>query len=273
MVVFPSGLVLTEAAAGTPLTHARIGYQNYADGLPASNVVVSGETSEGPRDAPLRPDTYEFWEPPGLPGTYVLDLGTSRDINYVGLVGDYGTAQVSAKLEYSTDNENFDDFSVEAPPADDTPLMFLDNLTTARWLRLTVDGVGSALPKTAVLYAGQALVMPRPIYGGHAPGPLSRVTETYRARSRGGQLIGRSFRSHGVVVSFDYANLKAAWYRQYFDPFVKHARGRPFFVAWRPETFPREVVYGETTRDVQPRNQGKRDLMSVGFEVSGIGHE
>lgn len=156
-------------------------------------------------------------------------------------------------------------------PADDAPIMALNSLIPARYLGLFVTG--TTPPRITNIYAGVALAMPYPIYGGHAPINLSRETELTRSLSRGGQFLGQGFRRLGVKTSLSFRHLPAAWYRANFDPFVKSARRYPFFLAWRPQDYPLEVGYVWCQRDIAPSNMGKRDWMQVGFEVSGVGNE
>lgn len=83
MIVIPSGLAGVD---GRSLKNALIGYQTYTFDLTAA-AVTADDTDDGPKDAPLRPDTAEFWETPSLPATWVLDLGQARTIDYVALAG------------------------------------------------------------------------------------------------------------------------------------------------------------------------------------------
>lgn len=87
MIIFPQSLVLSAALTATPLTYPRIGYNNLARGLSASAVTVSTETADGPKDAPLRPDTAEAWAASALPATWTVDLGSAQSIDYVGIAG------------------------------------------------------------------------------------------------------------------------------------------------------------------------------------------
>ena len=89
----------------------------------------------------------------------------------------------------------------------------------------------------------------------------------------GGQWLGRSIIRKGVTTSYQWRHLKAAWYRQYFDPFVKSARTTPFFIAWRPETYPNEVAYAWAKSDIRPSNMGIRDFMEVTLSVEGLTDE
>jgi hypothetical protein len=272
VIVYTSPFILSEAAAGRPLTHPRIGYQTWLRDLAASAVTVSGETEEGPKDMPLRPDTATYWRPPALPATWIADLGATRDVDYVGLVGSLGSSGASVLVETSIDDGVWTVLGAEALPADDAPLLFLDASRQARKVRLTVKGVGGAVPRIASVYAGEILAMPRAIYGGHAPLTLSRVTALSNTMSRGGQFLGQEIRRHGVQGSASFRHLTAAWYRANFDPFVKAARNYPYFFGWRPETFPLESAYVWTTEDIQPQNMGLRDFLQVSVPMIGIGH-
>ena len=279
MIIYPAALVLSAAATATPLTHARIGWQTFTRDLAAADVTVSTEDADFPRDAPLRPDTAEAWAPTALPATWTVDLGGLQDIDYVGVVGGIGSAGCALEVHTSTGDllgsppeQVWDLFAAGIAPADDAPLLFLDDAVSARYVRLTLTG-GALMPKVAVVYAGAVLAMQRAIYGGHSPIPLSRNTVLSNSLSKGGQFLGQGFRRHGVSGGMAYRYLTAAWYRSDFDPFVKAARQYPAFFGWRPETFPLECVYGWVTENIVPQNQGVRDFMSVSFGVQGIGRE
>lgn len=264
-------------ATGRPLTHPRIFWDNLARGLAASAVSASGETAAGPRDAPLRPDTFEYWEPPSLPATWTVDLGSNRVIDAVGIAAHtLGSSEVSISVsagvfeDIDTD-ENLPLFAEPFNPSDDLPLLFLDVPRSARYVRLSLDeqSTNALSPKIAVFYAGEALAMERPLYGGHGPVTLSRQTELRQSLSRGGQFLGQSFRRHGLATSVAFSNLSAAWVRSDLDPFIESARERPYFFAWRPLDFPEELAYAWTREDIRPTNMGRRDLMQVSWNIVG----
>lgn len=283
MIVFSNAFAMAEAAASRPMTHARIGYQTWTRGLAASAAVASSADDEGPADAVLRPDTFEFWEPTSLPATLVIDFGTGRDIDYGGLVHTLGSTECSALLETSdgtfvgspTSEQVWSALGSEIAPGDDAPLMFLDTSRVGRYGRITVarSGTGSDMPRISVAHFGQVLTMQRSIYGGHSPMNLSRDTVLDRALSRGGQFLGQGFRRHGMRGSAAWRYLEPDWYRTYFDPFVQEARKYPFFFAWRPGDYPLEVGYAWALGDIQPNNMGVAGFMQVALEMHGIGHE
>ena len=90
--------------------------------------------------------------------------------------------------------------------------------------------------------------------------------------SDGGHFLGQYIKRKGVKGNLTLRHLEAAWYRANFDLFVMAAREFPFFVAWRPITWPREVAYAWTDSNIKPKNMGKKDFMEVNFNFTGIGY-
>lgn len=279
MIIYPGAFVLSEEAAGRSLDNPRIGWQTYTRDLGIAAVTASSEGSTTPRDAPLRPDTGEYWEPTALPATWVLDLGTGRDLDYFGLFGRFGSVGCAVKVETSDGSlagspseQVWTTFASEVSPGDDAPLLFLDDSVFARYVRITLSGTGD-LPRLAVVHAGEILAMPLSIYGGHAPMTLQRQTVLYNGLSRGGQFIGQGFRRHGEVCAVQFRHLDPDFVRDEFDPFIKSARQYPFFFAWRSSDWPLEVSYAWCGEDIRPSNMGVRELMQVGLNMQGIGRE
>lgn len=274
MIVFTSAFAISSAATAYPLTTPRIGYQTYIRdlALQGTAVTVSSELPEALRDAPLRPDTVDYWQGISFPVTYLIDFGTTVDIDYVGLVGNLGSCGATARIDADTSATPTTQFATDVLPADDGPLMFIDTLRTIRYLKLTLTG-SSLVPKIFSIYVGQLLKMPYGVYGGHTPITLSRQTELQATMTRGGQFVTQTYRRMGVKTTANFKNLKAAWYRTNFDPFVKAARRYPYFWSWRPADYPREVGYVWTPNDIAPVNQGVKDFMTVSVPMVGIGNE
>lgn len=123
MIIYPQALVLSEQEEGRPLTYPRIGYQTWTR---ESGVTVSAssEIAGGPRDAPLRPDTAEYWEPESLPATWTVDLGSARDIDYVGIAGHTlgsNGAALEVRLSEDTDFDSHVSLPGEAGDYASTP--------------------------------------------------------------------------------------------------------------------------------------------------------
>lgn len=278
MIVFPSAFVLSAAAAGFPLYLPRIAYQTYTFDLADPAVTVSSEIAGAPKDAPLRPDTAEYWQASSLPATWKVDLGAPRDVDYVGIAGHtIGTEGCTVDIDTSLDNVAWTAFAASVLPGDDTPLLFLDAVRSARYVRVTLSG-GSAVPLVAVVYVGVALVSERDVVGpGFTPINLSRQTVMNRSLSRGGQFLGQNFRRNGVTGSAKFQYLDPDTYRAQWDPFVKHARRYPFFFGWWPSDYPEEVGYVWCDKDIRPSYMGFIDaggaaLMAVSLEMQGLGN-
>lgn len=272
MIVIPNSLILAQAELDQPLTHARIGIASHLRGLSDADVVASSIADESAKDAPLREDTFEYWEPSVLPAYWRVDFGQPVEIDYIALFGLIGSARVAAEVSTSIDGVNFTTFGNAVMPVDDAPLMFLDTLRVATSMQVYFTGAG-VMPRLAVAYAGLTLAMQRAVYGGLTPLPLARKTMRHQHFSRGGQFLGQAYRRLGIATAIPWRNLTASWYRETFDPFVKLARQYPYFIAWRPETYPNEVGFVWTDDDITPVNMGKGALMNVTVPMEGVGWE
>lgn len=261
-VVISSAMVASETTA-IPLTHARIGYHKVSGTISASTEASGFLASSADNEL-----TYSHWKPSALPAWWEITLDTAEEVNYFGIAAHtLGTNSTAIKAQYH-DGTSWVDID-ETLPADDSTIMFIfDNVFSSRF---RVYLTGSAVPKIGVIYIGKLLEMQRAIYGGHSPINLSRITVTRPNSSERGQWLGRSIVRSGLTGDFSWSNLTAEWYREYFDPFVEHARTKPFFIAWRPATFPKEVAYVWTSRDITPSNSGRRNLMDVSFSAGGLG--
>lgn len=279
MIIYPAAFVLSAEAASESLRFSRIGYQTYTFALDTTAVIASTEIAAGPKDAPLRPDTAEYWEPSALPATWQLNFGTTRNIDYVGLLGSFGTNGVSALIETSDLIEVgsppaavWTTFAAAVAPTNDDPILYLDDVVAAAAIRVTLTGSGS-MPRMAVVYVGEALVMQREVTAPFTPPNLSRKTVLSRSLSRGGEFLGQGFRRMGVESSASFQLLEPAWYRANFDPFVKHARSLPYFFAWLPEDYTTEVAFAWSPDDIRPSYQGVWNYMQVSWQMVGIGNE
>ena len=151
-------------------------------------------------------------------------------------------------------------------PTDNKPIYFDFTERDCDGIQVTITG--GVNREVGVIYAGVALVMQQPIFGGHNPINLQGVTDYRNTSSDTGQFLGRKIRRKGQLSSYSWANLTDDWIRSDFYPFMLSAKTRPFFIKWRPDYYSDEVAFGYTTGDIQPANQGGTNrLMQVGFEM------
>ncbi len=119
----------------------------------------------------------------------------------------------------------------------------------------------------AVVYAGKALQMQQPIYGGHSPIDLSSKTTYQSTMSDSGQFLGRNIIRQGLETSFQWQHLEDDWIRSEFKPFMQSAKTKPFFIKWRPDYYD-SSAFGYTSGDIKPSNMGGGSrLMNVGFSM------
>jgi len=268
MIIYPQALVLS---APITLKNSRIGWQTYTRGGLPSAVTVSTETTEGPKDAPLRSDTAEYWLASAMPATYQYDTGAMRDIDYIALgAHTCGSVGATVTAHTSTDGSVWTAFGGSVFQTDDAPIMFIDEVRSTRHVRVTFTG--ATPPRLGVLYTGKLLAMMRGCFVGHKPINLSRVTELRTTMSEGGHFLGQSYKRMGMRTSVTFQNLTGAWYRSDFESFVKAARKYPYFWAWRPYDFPNDVGYVWTREDISPTNE-RGGRMTVSWSMEGIGHE
>jgi hypothetical protein len=246
----------------TPLTHARIGWQNI---VRSNNVTGTNGLTGNPLISLTNSLTYDRYRPNASPATITVDAGTNVTCDYFGIAA-HTLNGATIVFASSTNNSTYTT-RLTITPTNNDPIMGLFAPVTARYWRLTITfGVA---PFIGSLYVGKVLEMQRPIYQGINPPKLSRVTEIKPNISETGQWLGRSIVRKGYQTSLGWNNLKADWYRQNFEPFTLSARENPFFIAWRPETFDNDIMYSWTNGDIVPTNSGPKDFMSVSINIEG----
>jgi len=252
----------------TPLTHARIGYDNF---VPSATVTATSAAAAWPADSIQRENTFERWQPTSGTASITIDNGTAKPADYVGIASHtLGSTGSTVTVEKSADNSTWTTIETVSP-SENSALMIIFAKVTDRYFRVSV--AGSTAPQIGVIYLGVALAMQRAIYSGHTPITLGRRTVKRPTKSEDGQFLGSSTIRHGLQTSFSWQHLKAGWYREYFDPFVKSARSKPFFIAWRPSKFPNEIGFCWATGDITPSNMGVLDYMDVSMSVEGYASE
>lgn len=229
------------------MRHARILYDNVLSDASGSALVRS-------------PNTYEK----ATGATFIFTMPESRAIDCICALGVFSGLTVSFRA--AREGESFVTLgTVEAE--DDKPIMFLFPERQAERVAVVLSSSSTMINVSA----GIALQMQRPIFGGHNPITMSRQTEYQSRRSESGNFVSRNIIRKGLSGSYEWSNLTDDWVREYFDPFIESARKKPFFIAWRPDSYPDEVAYAWTTGDISPNNIGTRNLMSVGMDVQAYG--
>lgn len=261
-IYISSSLVTSTTELEYPLTHARIGYQSI---VTINNVSGTAGLSGYPITNLSNPATFEQYRPDGTTATINIDAGQSVTCDYVAMQQRNVTG---VSIYYSTDDVTYtllQDYNTGGINGAD---MALFDETSARYWRVVLTGDNMVISAFKV---GKALAMQRAIYGGHTPILLNPSVVTRPNLSETGQFLGSSVKRKGFSTSFAWENLKASWYRDNFDLFVKsYPQANPFFIAWRPLTFQKEVAYCLATGNISPSNIGVKDFMSVSMNVEGF---
>ena len=250
-------------APAVSLSNARIGWKKLTGTITASSSAGGFPASDADHEM-----TYNAWKPVTLPATWELDCTTSKSANYIGLAAHtLGDSATTVYAEYWSGSAWVEIDS--QLPGDNSPIMFLfeTELRTKYRIRLT----GATVPKIGVIYIGETLDMQRGLSGGNPHITLSRVTRITNSSSETGQFLGRTTIPMGSTAAWSWSALEPDWYRANFDPFVVHARSKPYFIAWRPLEYPTEIGYCWTAEDIRPTNMGVRDYLSVSLNGEGLG--
>jgi hypothetical protein len=243
----------------TSLKNARIGYKNL--------LVTTNSTAA---DKMLIPNTFERFISGPSAYTLKFQLAGITAIDFVAIgAHNAGTHSggVNILVKYAatiggalTTIENLEF-------ADNSAKMVLFDEIQAAEIAL-VFSVATGL-ELGVFYAGKALEMEQPIYGGHSPIDLSSKAQYESVISESGNFLGRTIKRQGVESTFSWQHLSPLWYRENFQPFVLSAKTIPFFIMWRPDLYD-GAVFGFTTKDIKPMNMGGGSgLMNVSINVMG----
>lgn len=261
----PNELVPVEPeGAPYPLNHARIGYES---AIQSAFISASSGASNDTLPALNTVSTWERWSP-GVGGfiSVTATFPAARPVDYVGLAS-YDLDGADVSVEYSPDLSSPFVGIVALTPGADGSIMRIFDAVTARRVRLSINR--TAPIQLGVWFMGNRLDLERPFYGGAKPPTLNRKTAYNNEVSTAGQMLGRNINSQGIACPVSLNNLSSDWYRTYFDPFVLHARRKPFFMLWNPELYPNECIYGSVNDDIAPTNIGGRLKVSVSFDMEG----
>jgi hypothetical protein len=278
-VIVSSDLVVSPGVDGINADNPLIGYQSL---VTTGNLTATTADPAFPASNLANPSTVLKWK--ADPGSPVADeyltvtTGTADDIDYVGIAGhNFGSGQMPVSIEYldeAASPPTWEELIGETLLPDDGPALFRFTPQPIGQIRVRIQPSLAVVPVApavaAVLYVGKLLVVQRRIFVGHTPIPYGRRLNVANHRSIAGAFLGRIVLSETTETSVDLPNLTPAWYRSYFEPFLVAAKEIPFFFAWRPGAYPREIGFAWLTGDPQPANQLPNGLMQVSFDMAGI---
>lgn len=268
MLVISGRLILqpvTPAETDLPL----IGWRNL---VTATSITADSEQDNYPASNLANPATHPQaeWRSETTDEQYLTMLiDTGDDIDYVAIARhNFGTAEIPVSIEVIDDGE-WVEIVGEIMPADDSPLLFRFPAGSQSQVRIRLQE-GIAAPRAAVVYLGKLLVMERKVYVGHTPMPHARKSNVVNGRSETGEFLGRIVLGEWRETTVPLSLITPEWYRANMDAFLKVAKETPFFFAWRPDTYPREVGFGWLTDDPVPAPVGPSNRIAFELKISGI---
>lgn len=272
MIVISNSLSLSLApTAGLNGNNPLIGWHNLAS---VESISATTEQEGYPASNLANPATNLLWKGDDDEADEYITIGTNYvdEIDYVAVARhNFGTIQAPVSIEgtESLDTPDWVELVQESLLGDDSPALFRFVPQSLAAVRIKLQP-GTAKPSAAVVYAGKLLIVSRRLYVGHTPINYGRVTDVTNGRSETGEFLGRIVVGEYTETSAPFQNLSPSWYRTYFEPFVQASKEAPFFFAWRPGSYPREVGYCALTSDPKPANQRNNGMMQVEFQMRGV---
>ena len=247
------------------LNHARILYDNLL-----ANSVASTVSGVNPSFT-LIPNTAQRWTATA-PASVKFTLPVNQNIDTI-CIGAHNLSDNNYSVEAfyrTTDGGALIAFDGVSNPVNNNAIMLhKSDAVSAKVIEIFITvGTGSAF--IGSVYAGIALQMQRPFFGGHTPAVLARQADYYSSMSESGNFIGVEVRRRALESDASWKNLTDTWYRQYFVPFLASAEVLPFYFAWNLKQYPTDVAYCKNITNVAPSYSGQRDLMTVGIPLVGI---
>lgn len=230
-----------------------------ADGYPASNVANPATYSSAGWRADDATEQY-----------FTVDLsGADAIIDYVGIAAhNFGTAGIAFSVEVNVGAGWVEEVEPQLR-TDDAPLLLRLELNVYTGVRIKL-AAGFEAARIGVLYVGRALILQRRVAVGHTPITLSAARKSSTGMSESGNFMGRILSGGKAETTVPLANLDAGWYREHMKPFIDQAEEAPFFFAWRPQGYPREIGYVWLTATPKPKTQRTNGMMSIELPIAGI---
>lgn len=271
MIVISSALALSLVESRTA-NNPVVGWRNLVS---FGSVVADHEAAGYPASNLANPatDAGQQWRSDSTAEQFLtFSVVSESPVDYVGIARhNFGSSGAMVSIEYP-DPENEEEWlELVEPflPGDDSPILARFVPTFLESLRIRIQPVDTP-PRAAVVYIGEILVMQRRVYVGHTPITMGRSQNVQHNWSEGGDFLGSVLISEKRTTSFPMANLTPAWVRAELAPFLVNCRTSPFFWAWRPGDYPREVGFVVAQNDPRPTNQRSNGMMQVEFQLGGI---
>lgn len=264
-IVIAQNLILTGDEAGLTADHPIIGWDNI---VTVDNITAGTEATGYPATNLANPATHLRWRASDTTQQYLtVATGTADDIDYVGIARhNLSSNAIPVSIE-GNDGSGFSELVAPAILANDGPTLFRFTPASFTAIRMKLDVGGDDVAEIGALFVGKLLVLPRRLYQGFTPPPYGRMGKEVNAMAESGDYLGTITTQRNVQSKIPLSLIDPTYYRDHIDPFI--AARPPFFIGWRPESYPNEIGYMRLTNWPQPAPQSPHSLLSLSLEMAG----
>lgn len=269
-IVITQNYVLTppDLAAGLSLDHPVIGWRTV---VTPSTIAADSNNSNFPASNLANPATHLKWLRAAAPSTFgyitIATLGLGQ-IDYVAIARhNLGSLGIPIAIGYG--GGTWTELVSPAVLPDDGPALFRFSPQTLASVQIRL-GPSSNIPEIAVVYAGKLLTLPRKLYQGFVPINYGRIAKVTNGRSEAGNFLGRIVLQEFVKDTVPLSLIDPAYFRANIAAFLIDSKENPFFIAWRPQSYPNEIGYCHMTNDPAPTNEAPHGLVAMQMEMTGV---
>lgn len=265
IIISPSLVVLRRAVATSDLP--LILWDNL---VTTSNIAADQADADYPVTNLANPQTSSLWKSGSTADQYVtVTLDGTVETDCIAIARhNFGSGLVVASVEAMTASVSWTEVVSETLLGDDSPAMFVFTADFYTGVRLKLQPA-STEPQAAVIYCGATLMLPRSVPVGHKPLKYSRNRQMLSGDAMNGDFTGNVILSQNLGTSFDVKLIDPDDYWTDIQPFIDACRD-PFFLAWRPDSFPLEVSYAWATNDPQPTISQITGEVDISLQLGGL---
>lgn len=266
-IVISQNFSLDDPDAGITGDHPVVGLHSI---ITAINTAASSADPLYPVTNLVNSATHLKWQAVAA-GEVTLTITTlsADDVDYVAFARHNLWSQQISMLVEGDDGGGYFELVPEFRPAADGPILKRFDPQPLTSIRITLSE-GDAAAAIAVLKVGKLNVFPRKLYQGMTPFSLARTAKISNGRAEAGNFLGRVVSQQFEQQKVPLSLITPYDYRKRVDPVIEASQDEPFFFAWRPESYPRELGYYIMTNDPMPVNQSPHGLVALSLEMTGV---
>jgi len=260
-------------------TPPTVGYQNI---ITATNISADTALADHPPSALANPMTADSWRGNLQDVDITVDAGSPVSVDYFGIAGHNlylfgGTVSLYGNTEEGvTDSAELVGYAEIGETGIPVGDLAANNKTyrywTIRYLPDLLSDADADYIEIGAIFIGESMQFERCIQGEFSPPQYNRVTQKTSHRSESGQMLGTTIRQQALEGSLSANLMTADWCRGTFQPFVLHAREKPFFLWWNHGTYPAELAFCQVEKDISWSYTGENKRASTSFVFNCLGY-